>query len=97
MASLRLTKEQFSCDWQSLLRPVSSRISSPSLATPEKLIPCLKRKDWILRALFLAVTSLWPHKVGSKNKIHSVRCTRLMMISEMLKVVLKAILIDYRS
>ena len=25
MASLSLTKEQFSCDWQSLLRPVSSR------------------------------------------------------------------------
>ena len=70
-------KEQFSCDWQSLLRPVTSRISSPSLATPERMIPGLKRKDWIFRALFLAVTSLWPHKVGSKNKIHSVRWTQV--------------------
>ena len=24
------------------------------------------RKDWILRALLLAVTSLWPHKVDSR-------------------------------
>ena len=31
----------------------------------ERLIPGLRRKDWILRALLLAVTSLWPHKVGS--------------------------------
>ena len=33
--------------------------------TGERLIPGLRRKDWILQALFLAVTSLWPHKVGS--------------------------------
>ena len=72
-------------------------ISSPSLTTPERMIPGLKRKDWILRALFLAVTSLWPHKVGSTNKIHSVRWTRLMLISEMLKIDLKASLIDYRG
>ena len=36
--------------------------------TDERLIPGLRQKDWILRALLLAVTSLWPHKVGSRDK-----------------------------
>ena len=38
--------------------------------TDERLIPGLRRKDWILRALLLAVTSLWPHKVGSRVEIY---------------------------
>ena len=38
--------------------------------TGERLIPGLRRKDWILRALLLAVTSLWPHKVGSRVEIY---------------------------
>ena len=41
--------------------------------TGERLIPGLRRKDWILRALLLAVTSLWPHKVGSRVEIYSAR------------------------
>ena len=36
--------------------------------TDERLILGLRQKDWILRALLLAVTSLWPHKVGSRGK-----------------------------
>ena len=31
--------------------------------TGERLIPGLTRKDCILGALFVTVTSLWPHKV----------------------------------
>ena len=38
--------------------------------TGERLIPGLRWKDWILRALLLAVTSLWPHKVGSRVEIY---------------------------
>ena len=41
--------------------------------TGERLIPGERRKDWILRALFLAVTSLWPHNVGSRDGIYSAR------------------------
>ena len=41
--------------------------------TGERLIPGMRRKDWILRALFLAVTSLWPHNVGSRDGIYSAR------------------------
>ena len=64
-ASLSLMKEQFcTIDWQSLLRPMSSRISYHFGHTGERLIPGLTRKDCILRALFLTVTSLWPHKGG---------------------------------
>ena len=37
--------------------------------TGERLIPSLRRKDCTLRALVLAVTSLWPHKVGSRVEI----------------------------
>ena len=39
----------------------------------ERLIPGLTWKDWILRALLLAVTSLWRHKVGSRDEIYSAR------------------------
>ena len=38
--------------------------------TGDRLIPGLRRKDWILRALLLAVTSLWRHKVGSRVEIY---------------------------
>ena len=38
--------------------------------TGERLILGLRRKDWTLRALLLAVTSLWPHKVGSRVEIY---------------------------
>ena len=38
--------------------------------TGERLIPGLRWKDWILRALLLAVTSLWPRKVGSRVEIY---------------------------
>ena len=38
--------------------------------TGERLIPVLRRKDWILRALLLAVASLWSHKVGPKAEIY---------------------------
>ena len=40
--------------------------------TGERLIPGMRRKDWILRALFLEV-SLWPHNVGSRDEIYSAR------------------------
>ena len=33
----------------------------------------LRWKDWILRALLLAATSLWPQKVGSRGEIYSAR------------------------
>ena len=49
--------------------------------TGERLIPGLRRKDWILRALLLAVTSLWPHKVGSRVEIYSARW-KFMLISD---------------
>ena len=38
--------------------------------TEDRLIPGLRQKDWILRALLLAVTSLWRHKVGSRVEIY---------------------------
>ena len=47
----------------------------------ERLIPGLRRKDWKLRALSLAVTSLWPQKVGSRGEIYSARW-KLMLISD---------------
>ena len=47
----------------------------------KRLIPGLRRYDWILRALLFAVTSLWPHKVGSRGEIFSARW-KLMLISD---------------
>ena len=64
-ASLSLMKEQVS----RLARSAASNIFSYEFVsfgyTGERLTPGLRRKDWILQALFLAVTSLWPHKAGS--------------------------------
>ena len=54
----------------------------------ERLIPGLRRKDWILRALLLAVTSLWPHKVGSRVEIYSARW-KFMLISDQAKDLVK--------
>ena len=59
--------------------------------TGERLIPGLRRKDWILRALLLAVTSLWPHKVGSRIEIYWVRW-KFVLISEQAKDFEKTVL-----
>ena len=52
--------------------------------TGERLISGLRRKDWILRALLLAVAGLWPHKVGSRGEIYSARW-KLLLISDQAK------------
>ena len=52
--------------------------------TGDRLIPGLRRKDWILRALLLAVPSLWPHKVGSRVEIYLTRW-KFMLISDQAK------------
>ena len=54
----------------------------------ETLIPGLRRKDWKLRALSLAVTSLWPQKVRSRGEIYSSRW-KLMLISDQAKDLVK--------
>ena len=61
--------------------------------TGERLIPGSRRKDWILRALLLAVTSLWPHKVGSKDEIYSATW-KLTPISDQAKDIVKNCLED---
>ena len=54
----------------------------------ERLIPGLRRKDWILRASLLAVASLWTHKEGSRGEIH---WGRLMLICDQAKDLVKSI------
>ena len=54
----------------------------------ERLILDLRRKDCILRALSLAVKSLWPHKAGSWGEIQSARW-KLMQISDQAKDLVK--------
>ena len=56
--------------------------------TGERLIPVLRRKDWILRALLLAVTSLWSHKVGPKAEIYQAR-SKFILISDQAKDLVK--------
>ena len=56
--------------------------------TGERLIPDLRRKDWTLRALLLAVTSLWPHQVGSRDESYSARW-KLTLISDQAKDLVK--------
>ena len=56
--------------------------------TGDRLIPGLRRKDWMLRALLLAITSLWPHKVGSRVEIYSTRW-KFMLISDQAKELVK--------
>ena len=54
----------------------------------ERLISGLRRKDWILRALLLAVTSLWPQKVSSIGEFFSARW-KLLLISDQAKNLVK--------
>ena len=54
----------------------------------ERLIPGLRQKDWILGALLLEVTNLWPHKVGARGKVNSARW-KLIMNSNQAKDLLK--------
>ena len=56
--------------------------------TGERVIPGLRRKEWILRALLLAVTSLWPDKVGCRVEIYWARW-KFMLISEQAKDLVK--------
>ena len=56
--------------------------------TGERLIPGLRRKDWILRALLLAVTSRWPHKVGFRVEIYLAKW-KFMLISDQAKDLVK--------
>ena len=57
----------------------------------ERLIPGLRRKDWILRSLLFIVTSLWRHKVGSRDEIYSARW-KLTLISDQAKDLVKRFL-----
>ena len=50
--------------------------------------PGLETEGWIMRALLLAVTSLWPHKVGSRVEIYSARW-KFMLISDQAKGLVK--------
>ena len=52
------------------------------------MILALRWKDWILRALLLAVKSLWPQKVGSRDEIYLARW-KLMLISDQAKDLVK--------
>ena len=54
----------------------------------EILIPGLRRRDCILRALFLVVTSFWPQKLGSRGETYSARW-KLMLISHQVKDLVK--------
>ena len=45
-------------------------------------------EDWKLRALSLAVTSLWPQKVGSRGEIYSARW-KFTLISDQVKDLVK--------
>ena len=61
--------------------------------TGQRLIPGSRRKDRILRDLLLAVTSLWPHKAGSKDEIYSAT-SKLTPISDQAKDIVKNCLED---
>ena len=56
--------------------------------TSDRLIPGLRQKDWVYRALLLAVTSLWPHIVGSRVEIYLARW-KFMQISHQAKDLVK--------
>ena len=71
-ASLSLMREQFSRLAKSAASNIFSYFVSFRGYTGGRLIPGLRRKDWILRALLLAVTSIWPQKVGSRGE-NSIR------------------------
>ena len=52
--------------------------------TGERLIPGLRQKDWVLRALLLTVTGLWPQS----GEIYSARW-KLILISDQFKDLVK--------
>ena len=90
-ASLSLMKDQVS----RLAKSAASNILPYFVSfgyTGERLIPWARDgTDWILRAFSLSVTSLWPHKVGSRGEIYSARC-KLMLISDQVKDLVKTCL-----
>ena len=67
---------------------MSSRISSHFGLHGLKTDPGLETERLLLRALLLAVTSLWPHQVGSRNEIYSARW-KLTPISDQAKDLVK--------
>ena len=86
-ASLSLMKEQV----PRLAKSAASNIFSYFVSfayTGERLIPGLRRKHWILRALLLAAKSLWLQKVGSRGQIYLARW-KLMLISDQAKDLVK--------
>ena len=86
-ASLSLMKEQVSRLAKSAAPNIFSYFASFGY-TGERRIPGLRRKDWKLRALSLAVTSLWPQKVSSRGEIYSARW-KFMLISDQVKDLVK--------
>ena len=75
-------------DCLSMLRPMSSRILSHFGLHGWKTDPGLETERLLLRALLLAVTSLWAHQVGSRNEIYSARW-KLTPISDQAKDLVK--------
>ena len=90
-AFLSLMKKQFSRLAKSAASNIKLLVFCLSLGyTGERLIPGLRRKDWVLRALLLAVTSLWPQKLGSRDEIYSERW-KLALISDQAKDLAKIV------
>ena len=86
-ASSSLMKEQVSRLTKSASL-ISSLISSHLATRVKDWSQGLRRKDWILRSLFLAVTSLCPQKVGSRDEIYWAKW-KLMLISDQAKDLVK--------
>ena len=86
-ASSSLMKEQVSRLTKSA-GLISSLISSHLATRVKDWSQGLRRKDWILRSLFLAVTSLCPQKVGSRDEIYWAKW-KLMLISDQAKDLVK--------
>ena len=80
-------KEQVSRLAKSVASNIFSYFASFS-CIGERLILGLRRKDWKLRALSLAVTSLWPQKVRARGEIYSARW-KFMLISDQAKDLVK--------
>ena len=73
------------CQQQSSQNPIF-----PSQARDQSLTRGARNETerLLLRALLLAVTSLWPHQVGSRNEIYSARW-KLTPISDQAKDLVK--------
>ena len=82
-ASSNLMKKQVSRLTRSA-GPISSLISSHLATQVKDWSRGLRRKDWILRAVVLAVTSLCPHKVGPRDEIYWAKW-KLMLIFDQAK------------